>query len=245
MWPLEREQENRQRDRLPEVVDRVRCQCTPSRASKKETAVKVNVFAGARRTALVIGSFWVLGCVAFAVFTEPYSQVTYAILKPGDTPVLAEGCEGEEANIHPKMPTGHSINVRLCFPTLTEQEEFEVRARLERKASQSPVAPTSSTTSSAMPQSDPNKIDPNEVEWDSGGPRSVEIAAYKNAPGRLLLPGVIEAAEAKEKAALLAQWKDAMLVLFGGLAAGWVFVAAIGWIARGFMGIPMGKDMRA
>jgi len=138
--------------------------------------VKVNVFAGARRTALVIGSFWVL-CVAFAVFTEPYSQVTYAIPKPGDAPVLAEGCDGEEANIHPKMPTGHSINVRLCFPTLTEQEEFEVRARLERKASQWSVVPTSSTASSGMSQPDPNKIDPSEVEWDTGGTRSVEIAA--------------------------------------------------------------------
>jgi len=179
---------------------------------------------------MVIGSFWVLGCVAFAVFTEPYSQVTYAIPKPGDAPVLAEGCDGEEANIHPKMPTGHSINVRLCFPTLTEQEEFEVRARLERKASQSTAGGVA-------------HVDPADMVWLVD--RSPEIATYKNEPGRLLLPGVIEAAEAKERAALLAQWKDAMLVLFGGLAAGWVFVAAIGWIARGFMGIPMGKDMRA
>lgn len=41
------------------------------------------------------------------------------------------------------------------------------------------------------------------------------------------------------------QWKEVLMVLFGGLGVGWALTAGIGWITRGFMGIPRGKDMRA
>jgi hypothetical protein len=42
--------------------------------------------------------------------------------------------------------------------------------------------------------------------------------------------------------ARLQQWKVAALVLIAVLASGWVVVAAIGWVMRGFLGIPRGKD---
>lgn len=40
------------------------------------------------------------------------------------------------------------------------------------------------------------------------------------------------------------QWRQALQVLFGGLAIGWAITAGIGWIARGFMGVPRGADRR-
>ena len=51
-------------------------------------------------------------------------------------------------------------------------------------------------------------------------------------------------AKASRPRAVLEQWRDAAYFLFGGLAAGWVLAAALGWIFRGFMGIPRGKDAR-
>ena len=37
---------------------------------------------------------------------------------------------------------------------------------------------------------------------------------------------------------------SAVAWLFGGLAVGWVLLFVVGWIVRGFMGIPMGKDAK-
>lgn len=51
-------------------------------------------------------------------------------------------------------------------------------------------------------------------------------------------------AEQRLSRARLKQWKEAMQVLFGGLLVGWVLTAGIGWIARGFMGVPRGQDRR-
>jgi hypothetical protein len=186
-------------------------------AIERRRAVKINLFAGGRRIALLLGGLWALGCLAFAVFTEPYVRdVTYVIPKPSDAPVLTEKCDGETADILRKGPTGDSINVRLCFPFLTDE---------------SYIPPPSSAFDSKRYIPVIN--------------RSLEIAAYKRDADRLLpLDQTIKVAEAKERAALLAQWKDAMFSLFGGLAIGWAVVAAIGWIARGFIGIPMGKDIR-
>ncbi|MFZ2387549.1 MAG: hypothetical protein WAW69_07075 [Polaromonas sp.] len=44
--------------------------------------------------------------------------------------------------------------------------------------------------------------------------------------------------------ARLKQWKEALQIALGGIAALWAAVAGIGWIVRGFMGIPRGKDTR-
>ena len=41
---------------------------------------------------------------------------------------------------------------------------------------------------------------------------------------------------------LFDQWKTALQFLVGGLVIGWVLVSSIGWIVRGFLGVPRGKD---
>ena len=169
--------------------------------------MKINMFEGARRIALLVGSLWALGWVAFAVFTEPDSQVTYVIPRPGEAPVLAEKCSDDDAveSITRQTPNGDSINVRLCFAAL--------------------------------------KADSGEM---LGVPKGFIPYIEERVEGRAfqLSEQGIEAATVKKRAALLEQWKNAMVTLFGGLAAGWVFVAAMGWIVRGFMGIPRGKDVR-
>lgn len=128
--------------------------------------------------------------------------MTYVVPKPGDAPVLVEQCsEGDEtADIHPQTSNGDSINVRLCFPMLEGE----------------PYVPANSALGD---QKYVQQID-----------RSSEVTTYARDAGRAFQPTehVIEAATAKKRAALLEQWKTAMLTLFGGLAAGWFFVAAMG-----------------
>ena len=44
--------------------------------------------------------------------------------------------------------------------------------------------------------------------------------------------------------ARLKQWKEALQFALGGVAFLWAAAAGIGWVVRGFMGIPRGKDTR-
>ncbi|EHL20834.1 hypothetical protein KYG_21699 [Acidovorax sp. NO-1] len=54
----------------------------------------------------------------------------------------------------------------------------------------------------------------------------------------------LERVQQVKRQKLLDQWMQALQILFGGLAVGWALTALIGWIARGFLGIPRGKDHR-
>jgi len=49
---------------------------------------------------------------------------------------------------------------------------------------------------------------------------------------------------AYDRAALQEHIESVLLVLGGGLAFGWVFMAVMGWVVRGFLGVPTGADER-
>jgi hypothetical protein len=75
---------------------------------------------------------------------------------------------------------------------------------------------------------------------------SSEVYKYTaEAKNRLTLGSSdLERLEELHSRAVFVQWKVALQVLAGGLAFGWLFMAATGWIVRGFMGISRGKDSR-
>lgn len=79
--------------------------------------MKLNVFEGARRIAMALGALWVVGCIAYAVFTEPYASATFAIPGPGEPSVKAERCADDDANAYTTAKTskGHSVGISLCF----------------------------------------------------------------------------------------------------------------------------------
>lgn len=66
-----------------------------------------------------------------------------------------------------------------------------------------------------------------------------EVAAHFS-----LSPDGMKDAEQAVWDARIKQWKDALQFAFGGVAFLWAAVTGIGWIVRGFMGIPRGKDTR-
>jgi len=182
--------------------------------------MKLNVFEGARRIALLIGGLWALGWVAYAILSEPYSRVRYSVHRLGATPVLVENCADNDGHeyITARTSDGDDISVDLCF----------VARKADNGEMLIPYAPAEG-----------GKV------W-MGQPYSTEVRDYTRGVGQsfqLDERGVVKAKELR-RAALLDQWKTAMLFLFGGLAVGWGFVAATGWVVRGFMRIPRGKDER-
>lgn len=79
--------------------------------------MKLNVFEGVRRIALALGALWVVGCIAYAVFAEPYASATFAIPGPGEPPVKAERCADDDATAYTTamISKDHSIGISLCF----------------------------------------------------------------------------------------------------------------------------------
>lgn len=188
-------------------------------AKQKGGMMRVNIFEGARRISLLIGALWVVGWGAHAIFSEPYSRVTYSVLALG-VPFVSGACPDDAAAeyIEREAPEGKSVNVTLCF-----------------------LANQTDSGEMLVPYADAGEG----MLW-MGRKYSTEVQGYTNSMASKfqLTPEGIEAFKAIQRKALLEQWGVAAMFLFGGLAVGWAVVAAIGWIVRGFMGIPRGQDMR-
>ena len=184
--------------------------------------MKLNIFEGARRIALLIGGVWVIGCIAFAVFSEQYyPAVVYAVQRPGSQPNPADSCGYEDGSepLTLQALNGESIRIELCF--------------LARRANDGKMY---------IPY-----ITENEGRtWRGNTKHSEEVQEYMRTVASTfkLTEEVIRQSKASERKVVVTLWKDSMSFLFGGLAVGWALLAATGWIVRGFMGIPRGTDAR-
>ena len=182
--------------------------------------MRVNMFEGARRISLVLGALWAGGWVAYGVFAEPYAQLHYSINGLGAAPVRVEKC-GDDDGYH-YMSTddgkGNFVRVTLCFKAFKSDsgERLIPYARSE-----------------------------NGWAW-SAGPHSTEVTRYmkERHKGFQLPPQGMEEAGRLRWDKRFEQWKEAAIAAVAGLSVGWVLTAVVGWVVRGFLGIPRGKDTR-
>lgn len=170
---------------------------------------------------MLVGVLWVVGCIGYAIFNVPYYRLHFAI-DWAKHPVLAVECADADASEYLDVETsdGKSVSVALCF-----------------------VASKASNEKMLVPYAE----DPSKAGWLLMHDKySREVREYtKVAANSFRFPdSALKDAKAIKRAAYLDQWKNAMLFLFGGLATGWAIVAGLGWVIRGFMGIPRGKDTR-
>jgi hypothetical protein len=182
--------------------------------------MRVNIFEGARRIALALGILWVGGCVAYAVFAEPYAHLHFSINGLGAAPVRVERCGDNDGAryIATKDGKGNSVGVTLCFKAV-------------KSDSGEPLVPYAPAENG---------------RWLVAAPYSPEVMRYmKEREEEFRLPpqGMEEAGRLRWES-LLEQWKYAVITALSGLAVGWFLTAVMGWIARGFLGIPRGKDSR-
>lgn len=234
--------------------------------------MRVNSFEGARRIALAAGFFWVAGCLAFAIFSTPHASLTYAIDWPGQAAKKAERCAGPDATRHISADIGksRSIGVTLCF-TAHESDDGRMLIPYERESTKTPATPAPPVSGypptlrelydglkaadakgdverakKLVEMIDALPADLRTPRYMMNGPYTSEVTKYTDAVAeRFAVPaGDLSAAEEKLWSARLEQWKEASMTLGIGLAIGWALVAGVGWIARGFMGIPRGADKR-
>lgn len=224
--------------------------------------MRLNVFEGARRIALAFGVLWVGGCVIYAVFSEPYVSLTYAVPSYGATPVPAEGCGPRDASKYTtaEAPDGRAVGVTLCFvadrsdngiPLIPYRQVvsdanpeaarlYAARGEALRRGAHIDAAGLTERLL-AMPvnQSEPRTV------W-MAGELDGEVRAYIDEVAAAFRspPSGLERMEKVKRQKLWEQWKQTLQVLSGGLFVGWLLVAVVGWVVRGFLGIPHGRDER-
>jgi hypothetical protein len=179
------------------------------------------MFEGARRIAILLGALAVVVTVATVALDTPYVSLTYAVRAPGAPFIRSdESCPSEALSKYMSVSTtsGRSASVTLCVPTML----FENGAALI-----------------------PYKIDEEGMVWGAAK-YSPEVMAYeRELEQRFRLPA--NDVKYLEEQITKARWrnaKEAAKYLAIGLAIWAAVVSVIGWIVRGFLGIPNGMDRR-
>lgn len=228
----------------------------------------VNMFEGARRIALAIGAAWTLGCVAYAVLQKPYAPLFFSVESPGSEPKPVEQCGTDDAReyISREFEPGTPISVTLCFAAHRADNGRMLIPYARVTSVELPDGrilqnvPLNITQAELLAKLKANGIDISRLagtsgpsweplwrtHWNMGEPYSTEVSVYTQrvADGFSLTRQSQETAASQLWQARLRHWKESFQVLVVGLLLGWALTALIGWIARGFLGIPRGKDHR-
>ncbi len=182
----------------------------------------MNIFEGSRRIAYLAGGLAAAVTLIYSATYVPYISIDYSISHPraafqrmnGQCPI-----EAVRAFFTTTSESGSSVRIHICLLRMEIGKDKE--------------------------QLVPYKIDEKNVT--SGATfNSSEVSAYREQlEKRFVLPPEDNNWIEKEKARRYWEnWKESLQILGIGLAIFAGTVWAIGWIVRGFMGIPRGMDRK-
>lgn len=185
-------------------------------------SLKFNPFSGARRIAILLASIAVIGTVFALVTYQPYISADYSVIHPVSPFVKTDGSCPSTAGRHyfsRKTRSGESISITLCLHTMALGETGR--------------------------QLIPYKVDDKGMVWGAET-FSTEISDYEHSlEARFVIPPSDEEQLVKEAARRYREnWQSGLGYLAIGLAIFAVFVWAVGWVVRGFLGVPQGADAR-
>lgn len=181
----------------------------------------MNIFAGARRLALVIAGGVSLTVLSLAATTEHSGDVVLAVTRPWGSAALVAACDGEDnAREYKRVTTSEGMSglVELCF-----------------------VAMRTPDGSMVVPFKRDGKGFLLHTRY------SPEVTNYTDAyaEGLVLRPVTERVIESRAKSERAETWMKVALGLPAFWLVGWLAVAIAGWIVRGFAGIPSGQDSKS
>lgn len=185
----------------------------------------INIFEGSRRIAYLVGGGAVVITVLVAFNQTVYYRAEYSLDRPTASFRKSDGeCKGKGKSLYldHRTPTGEEVRVSICLESMIFTNKNMEKQELI-----------------------PYKMDADGMIW-GGSPYSSEVEAYeKQVEKRFTMSAADTEIAMKEKQKKWrAQFAEAMGYLAAGLAVFGATVWAVGWIVRGFLGIPSGVDKR-
>ena len=185
--------------------------------------MKINIFEGARRIALLSAGVATVSTLIAIIIYKPYTPANYSIAYPnGEFIRMEESCPSNADNHYftSTTSTRKEVSINLCLLPMPFGESRE--------------------------QLIPYKVDEMGVIWGAAS-YSSEVSDYEEKlEKRFKIPVRDEDAILKEiSSSYLENMISSLGYLVAGLAIFGAIVWAVGWIVRGFLGIPRGMDKRS
>lgn len=188
--------------------------------------MQINIFEGARRVALLLAVIVFLVTVGLAFNATPYITANFSIEGPGE-PLVATSVEcdpqsSSQVSFDSTTPKGRSVWIRICLVA----DQLAMEDGTTQGFIQLPPGPDGKPS------------------WNYN--YSPAVQAYEKVIRSTFQLPADEGIKADRdfEAKRFKHWKNVATGLALFLLAFWTIVSAIGWIVRGFMGIPRGKDAR-
>ena len=196
---------------------------------REQLIMAVNIFEGSRRIALLAAGLATFGALVWLVTNEPHFGIGYSIALPGGPfSRRTESCPtaAKVYTFTTNTRAGKPVSIYLCLLTMPFRGTFRGKE-----------------TGEFEQQWVPYKIDEKGKVWAAPA-YSSEVSEYEGQLSkRFVLPP--EDDNFAEKEVSLRWWKDLKEVLLNlaiGLTVFGGVVWTVGWIVRGFLGIPRGMD---
>ena len=182
----------------------------------------MNIFEGSRRLAYLAGGLAAAATLIFAATHDPYISIDYSIAHPrASFQRLQESCPTRAGQHYftTTSASGRRVSIDLCLLTMPFGEKNE--------------------------QLVPYRTDEKGMVWGAAS-YSSEVSVYKSElEARFVLPAEDnEWLEKEVSSRYWDNWKESLRNLGIGLGMFAISVSAIGWIIRGFIGIPRGVDRK-
>jgi hypothetical protein len=187
----------------------------------------INWFEGGRRITNLVQGLLLLGCASYIVFSSPYEELTLETRYPDQPFAISSAACGYDADarhdLYDFKVGSKNINILLCFRA-TETNEGKLA-----------IAYAAANTPGSFWMGDEYSED-------------VRTYIHKRASEFSVTPKIL----AESEAALDERWwrekkqyfKDAFQFGAIGWILLWIFSTVVGWIIRGFAGIPSNLDFR-
>lgn len=204
----------------------------------------INIFEGARRVTKLIAVIWVVGWCIFAFTANVYVHPDFRVDSPDSVPIRMteqEHCEENDATEYLSSQytsKGSKISVTLCF----KSRVFDNGRKLIPLSIMSFEEWDKRTNGGQKPLAAEDK----KLVWGYEK-YSTEVSRYtkKIADNFKLSKADEEWADSAEWSGRWENIKNGVAMTIGGLAFLWIFSWCVGWIVRGFAGIPTGQDFKS
>lgn len=188
--------------------------------------MQINIFEGGRRLAVLVSILAVVGAAALGASVSSSASGNYRIYEPGAQLIATpEPCEEPGSRFFvftAETPKGRSASISLCLVSMPFVQPDGAVYRLVPYRREADGRYRGAGNYSQEVQSYVEKIKSEfRIPSDEGNKLDLQYEKHRNS-----------------------EWKFIVFGLAIFLAVFWFGVAAIGWIVRGFAGIPRGKDAR-